>query len=111
MIDFEWDLDKETEKLGYLEPDIGEKEGIYMKKRKKNRDSDYEMPIGELRKVKDFLPPPSELAKAKTVVRVTIDLDQASIKFLKNQAKKHGTKYQRMIREILSRYVANYKAA
>lgn len=69
------------------------------------------MPIGKLTRVKDFLPPPSEIAKARTVIRITIELDAESIKFFQEEAKKHNTKYQRMIRDVLARYVSNYKKA
>jgi len=82
-----------------------------MKKRNSKRDSSYEMPTGEVRIVKDFLPPPEELAKAKVIVKVTIGLDLATIRFFQAQARKHKTKYQRMIREVLGRYASNYKAA
>ena len=82
-----------------------------MKRKRSQRDPNYEMPIGEVRIVKDFLPPPSELAKAPRLVRVTIELDWDSIDFFQKQAEKHKTKYQRMIREVLKRYVAHFQAA
>ena len=82
-----------------------------MKKRKSGRDPNYEMPIGRLTRVPDFLPPPSELAKAKTVVKVTLALDQPTLEFFKKEAQKHNTKYQRMIREVLDRYTSHYRAA
>ncbi len=66
------------------------------------------MPIGKLTQVADFLPPPSELAKARTIVTVTIGLDLETINFFKKQAEKRGAKYQRMIREVLDRYAGHY---
>ena len=69
------------------------------------------MPKGKLIEVADFLPPPAELAKAKSIVKVTIGLDQSSVDFFKRQAKKHKTKYQRMIRAILDQYTSRYRAA
>lgn len=69
------------------------------------------MPIGRLVEVPDFLPPPEELAKAKTRIITTIALDAETIAFFKKQAKKRGAKYQKMIREVLDRYVQHYKKA
>ena len=68
------------------------------------------MPSENSFEVPDFLPPPEELAKAKTVV-VTIGLDAETIAFFKRQAKKRGAKYQKMIREVLSRYANHYQKA
>lgn len=73
--------------------------------------SDPDFPVGKLTEVPNFLPPPHELAKARTVVKVTIALDQSSIDFFKRAAKKNKTKYQRMIREVLDQYASRYQAA
>lgn len=73
--------------------------------------TDPDFPVGKLTEVPNFLPPPHELAKARTVVKVTIALDHSSIEFFKKAAKKNKTKYQRMIREILDQYAAHYRAA
>ena len=80
-----------------------------MKKRKRTVDPD--MPVGKLKIIPDFLPPPEELAKAKVTVIVTIGLDPETISFFKKQAKRHGTKYQKMIREVLNRYANHFAAA
>jgi predicted DNA binding CopG/RHH family protein len=83
-----------------------------MKKRKKQKiDIDNDMPIGELVEVNNFLPPPSELVLPEESVKVTISLNRSSIEFFKKEAEKNGTKYQRMIREVLDRYTSHYKAA
>lgn len=84
-----------------------------MKKRKKSDPTvfDPDMPIGKLTEVPDFLPPPHELAKAKRIVITTIGLDLETLKFFRKQADKHGTKYQKMIREVLSRYAKHYNDA
>lgn len=73
----------------------------------KKRKIDPDMPIGKLTEVPDFLPPPEELAKAKTVV-VTIGLDQETVDFFKKVAKKKGGKYQKMIRKVLARYAEHF---
>ena len=78
-----------------------------MKRKVTNRD----MPIGKLTRVKDFLPPPSELVLPEGTVKITISLNKSSIRFFKRQAKKNHTKYQKMIREVLDRYTATYRAA
>lgn len=73
--------------------------------------TDEDFPVGKLTEVPNFLPPPSELAKAKVTVKVTIALDPDTIKFFKKEARKHNTKYQRMIRQVLDRYTERYRAA
>ncbi len=78
-------------------------------KRKRTYDSDF--PSENAIEIPDFLPPPHELAKAKTTIIVTIGLDSKTIAFFKKKAAKHGTKYQKMIREVLERYVSHYKDA
>jgi hypothetical protein len=82
-----------------------------MKKRKSKRDPNWEMPTGDLIEVPNFLPPPSELAKAKVLVKVTLALDLDTFKFFKKEARKYNTKYQRMIRQVLDRYTERYRAA
>ena len=72
--------------------------------------TDEDFPVGKLKRIPDFLPPPEELAKAPRLVRVTIELDLNSIRFFQRQAVKHNTKYQRMIREVLKRYAERFRA-
>ncbi|MBF0387762.1 MAG: CopG family transcriptional regulator [Candidatus Omnitrophica bacterium] len=76
----------------------------------KKKRIDWDMPIGKLTRVADFLPPPDQLRFPDPPVKVTIALDQSSVKFFKEQALKHGFKYQRMIRTVLDRYVARYSS-
>jgi hypothetical protein len=61
-------------------------------------------PIGAVRIVDDFLPPPHELVAKEDVEKVTIALSKRSVEFFRVEAKKHGTQYQRMIRALLDRY-------
>jgi predicted DNA binding CopG/RHH family protein len=63
-------------------------------------------PLGQIRVVKDFLPPPSELVFKEDTVKVTLGLSRRSVDFFKKQAKKHDTQYQKMIRRLLDLYVA-----
>jgi hypothetical protein len=61
-------------------------------------------PVGAVRIVEDFLPPPSELVVKEEVEKVTIALSKRSVDFFKDEAKRNGTQYQRMIRALLDRY-------
>ena len=61
-------------------------------------------PLGKLRIVADFLPPPEELVFRDEGVKVTIALSKRSVDFFKSEARKHGTQYQRMIRRLLDAY-------
>jgi hypothetical protein len=84
---------------------IGEKEGRYMKTRIKYA----EEPMGDLKIVKDFLPPPDQLVLREDNVKVTISLKKSSITFFKEQAKKQKTSYQKMIREVVDWYATHYQ--
>jgi predicted DNA binding CopG/RHH family protein len=67
-------------------------------------------PIGEVKIVKDFLPPPEELVFRDESVKVAISLSKKSIEFFKAEAKKHHTQYQRMIRQLLDKYSDAHQA-
>lgn len=58
--------------------------------------------------IQDFLPPPEEFAFREEGVKVTIALSKKSIEFLKAEATKHHTQYQRMIRRLIDSYVDAY---
>lgn len=66
-------------------------------------------PLGRLKIVDDFLPPPSELVFKEDTVKVTIGLSKSSIEFFKQEAKNHHTQYQKMIRNLLDRYTAHHR--
>ena len=68
-----------------------------------------EEPMGELRAVKDFLPPPEQLVLKEENVKVTISLNKSSVEYFKREAQKHHTSYQRMIRRILDWYASQYQ--
>jgi predicted DNA binding CopG/RHH family protein len=65
-------------------------------------------PIGDLEVVRDFLPPPSDLVFRDEGVKVTISLSKRSVEFFKEEARKHNTQYQRMIRRLLDAYAAHH---
>lgn len=62
----------------------------------------------EARVIRDFLPPPEELAFREEGVKVTIALSRKSVEFFKAEASKHHTQYQRMIRKLIDGYVETY---
>ena len=65
-------------------------------------------PLGKLRVIPDFLPPPAQLVFRETGVKVTIALSKRSVEFFKNEARKHKTQYQRMIRQLLDAYAEHH---
>ena len=67
-------------------------------------------PIGRLKVIPDFLPPPEQLAFREPGVKVTIALSRRSVEFFKREAQKHGTQYQRMIRRLLDSYAQLHTA-
>ncbi len=67
--------------------------------------------IGEVRVVRDFLPPPEELAFREDAVKVTIALSKRSVDFFMAEASRHNTQYQKMIRRLLDQYVDRYAQA
>lgn len=67
-------------------------------------------PVGKLKKIDDFLPPPEELAAVEEKVKVTLFLDRWSLEFFKLMAGKLGAKYQGMMREVLKGYAQKYAA-
>ena len=66
-------------------------------------------PMGELRVVRDFLPPPDQLALKEENVKITISLRKSSVEFFKKEAQKHHTSYQKMIRRIIDWYASQYQ--
>ena len=66
-------------------------------------------PLGKLSIVDDFLPPPEDLLFKQENVKITITLSKESVDFLKNEAKKNNTQYQKMIRRLLDLYTAHHK--
>jgi hypothetical protein len=68
-------------------------------------------PLGELKVIPDFLPPPEQLAFREEGVKVTIALSKRSVEFFKAEATRHHTQYQRMIRRLIDAYVDAYQAS
>ena len=67
-------------------------------------------PLGEVKIVRDFLPPPEQLAFREEGVKITLALSRKSVDFFKAEAAKHHTQYQRMIRRLVDAYVDGYSS-
>lgn len=65
--------------------------------------------IGEVEVVRDFLPRPEDLVLKDDTVKVTINLSRSSLEFFKKIAKKNGSKYQKVIRNLLDSYSGHYR--
>jgi len=66
-------------------------------------------PLPPMKIVSDFLPAPEELALKEETVKITITLSKESVEFFKQEAKKHHTQYQKMIRRLLDAYTLAHK--
>jgi len=75
-----------------------------MKKKIKYTDE----PIGKVRVIENFLPPPEELAFKEDGVKVTMTLSRSSVEFFKKAARKHHAPYQTMIRRLIDAYAARH---
>ena len=66
-------------------------------------------PMGRVRIIKDFLPPPAQLVAKEPKVKITIALSKSSIDFFKKEAKRNRTSYQKMIRRVVDSYASHYQ--
>ncbi len=64
--------------------------------------------IGKIEIIEDFLPKPEELFLKENTIKVTLNLSKSSIDFFKDLAKKHGSQYQKVIRNLLDNYSSHY---
>lgn len=87
-----------------MERDIGEKENRYMKKKIKYSNEE----LGTVEVIKDFLPKPEDLVFKEDTVKVTLNLSKSSIEFFKGIAQRHGSQYQKVIRNLLDNYTSHY---
>jgi len=87
-----------------MEQDIGEKERNTMSEQTDYTDEPLQ--IGE--RVKDFLPPPSQLVKREETVKVTIELTRESIEFFKQLALQEKIPYQRLLRGLIDSYAKQH---
>lgn len=66
-------------------------------------------PFGKLKRVADFLPAPDKLIQKEPVTKITLAVDDETVEFFKVTAKTLGTKYQKMMREVLKTYAGRFK--
>jgi predicted DNA binding CopG/RHH family protein len=64
--------------------------------------------IGKVEVIKDFLPKPEDLVFKEDTIKVTLNLSKSSIEFFKGIAQRHGSQYQKVIRNLLDRYTSHY---
>ena len=64
--------------------------------------------IGKVEIVEDFLPKPEDLVFKEDTVKVTLNLSKSSIAFFKEIAQRHGSQYQKVIRNLLDKYTSHY---
>ena len=83
---------------------IGGKVNKFMKKKIKYSNEN----IGRIERVQDFLPKPEDLILKESTIKITLNLSKSSIDFFKDVAQKHGSQYQKVIRNLLDRYSSHY---
>ncbi len=65
---------------------------------------------GTLTRVADYIPRQEELLLHEETIKITLFLKKSSVDFFKHKAKECHTKYQKMIRELVNRYAAQYSS-
>jgi len=68
-------------------------------------------PLGRLKIIDDFLPPPDQLVLKEEGVKVTLSLSKRSIDFFKAHAAASNVPYQRMIRSLVDGYVDRHSGS
>ncbi len=67
--------------------------------------------IGELRRIRDDLPSPDELADIVPQTKITLALDDEALDFFQREARQRNTSYQRMIRNLVRSYARAHASA
>jgi predicted DNA binding CopG/RHH family protein len=94
----------ETSASEYLARDIGEMGKKDMKKKIKYTDE----PIRLGRRVEDFLPSPAEIALQAKTTRVTLNLNEESLRIFKKEAHRLAVPYQRLLRMVVDLYAQHH---
>lgn len=81
-------------------------ESRYMKKKIKYSNQR----IGKIKIVDDFLPSPEDLIFKDDSLKVTLNLSRSSVEFFKKNAEEKGSKYQKLIRNLLDSYTSHYSS-
>lgn len=75
----------------------------------KNKTKRVNEPMGKVKVIKDFLPPPHQLVLKEENQKITISLNKESVNFFKKKAKENRTSYQKMIRQVIDLYASRYQ--
>ena len=67
-------------------------------------------PLGRIKILSDFLPPPERLVLRDDGVKITISLSKRSVDFFKRYAARSKVPYQKMIRSLLDSYARHHGA-
>ncbi|MDO9513268.1 MAG: CopG family transcriptional regulator [Elusimicrobiota bacterium] len=65
--------------------------------------------IGDVKLVRDFLPPPAQFIFKEDNIKVTIALSKHSVDFFKKQARRNHMQYQKIIRRLLDYYAVKHE--
>jgi hypothetical protein len=77
----------------------------FMKRKTVKYTDDRGEMAGDLRRIKDDLPSPDQLAgEISQQTKVTLALDNDALAFFKREANRRNTSYQRMIRNLVRSY-------
>ena len=87
-------------------PAIGERGKSAMKRKTEYANEDIR--LGKT--VVDFLPSPVELAEREETAKITINLHRGSVAFFKEEAKRTGTPYQKLIRKVVELYADHHRS-
>lgn len=74
--------------------------------KKKIKYTDEPMRMG--RRVEDFLPSPAEMVLKQKSRRVTINLNEASLRTFRKEANRLKVPYQRLLRTVVDLYAQHY---
>ncbi len=67
-----------------------------------------EEPIKLGRRVHDFIPSPAEIALRERTKRVTINLNEGSLRIFKKEATRLAIPYQKLLRTVVDLYAHRY---
>ncbi|HAC64094.1 MAG TPA: hypothetical protein DCF68_11285 [Cyanothece sp. UBA12306] len=67
--------------------------------------TDEPMELGKI--VEDFLPPPEELICKKTIIKITLELNEEKISFLKEKAAQKHISCQEIIESLIDQYISD----
>ncbi len=69
----------------------------------------FEGTFGKMVQVPDFLPSPEDLVLRPPAIKITLNMNQKTLRFFKAEADRLGGSYQRMIRNLLDHYAEMFQ--